>query len=84
LAIATAVVVALVLMVVAPPFVLRKRTAAKTHGDPTCRWSRPRPQVDPVRLVVWGLLAGAAAFALPLAIDKVMAPAGATKARARR
>lgn len=74
LALATAVVVVLVLIVVAPPFVLRKRSGAGAHGDPAWRWARPRAQVDPVRLLVWGVLAGAAAFALPLAIDRVTSP----------
>ncbi|AGO83880.2 hypothetical protein psal_cds_288 [Pandoravirus salinus] len=86
LALATAIVVMLVLIVVAPPFVLRKRGAAGSHGDPACRWSKPRAEVDPVRLLLWGALAGAAAFALPLAIDRVMAPPlpSSAKAAARR
>ncbi|AJF98189.1 hypothetical protein TW95_gp1455 [Pandoravirus inopinatum] len=84
LALATAIVVVLVLIVVAPPFVLRKRGGVGSHTDPACRWSKPRAQVDPVRLLVWGLLAGAAAFALPLAIDRVMTPPSPTKPAARR
>lgn len=74
LALAAAVVAVLVLIVVAPPFVLRKRGSAGPHADPACRWSKPRAQIDPVRLLVWGLLAGAAAFVLPLAVDRVMGP----------
>ncbi|AVK74700.1 hypothetical protein pqer_cds_278 [Pandoravirus quercus] len=86
LALATAIVVVLVLIVVAPPFVLRKRGGVGSHDDPSCRWSKPRAQVDPVRLLVWGLLAGAAAFALPLAIDRVMTPPSpsSTKPAVRR
>nr|UMO78272.1 hypothetical protein [Pandoravirus belohorizontensis] len=87
LALATAVVAVLVLVVVAPPFVLRKRGGAGSHADPACRWSKPRAQIDPVRLLVWGLLAGAAAFVLPLAVDRVMLPTSTpqqTKAVPRR
>ena len=77
LAVATAVVVVLVLAVVAPPFVLKRRTRASGAGaqsDPACRWSRPRAQLDPARLALWGALAGAAAFLLPLAVDRLLGP----------
>ncbi|AGO82348.1 hypothetical protein pdul_cds_336 [Pandoravirus dulcis] len=87
LALAAAVVAVLVLIVVAPPFVLRKRGGVGSHADPACRWSKPRAQIDPVRLLVWGLLAGAAAFVLPLAVDRVVtapSPPQPTKPAPRR
>ncbi|WBR14391.1 hypothetical protein pkur_cds_216 [Pandoravirus kuranda] len=73
LAIGAAVVVVLVLVVVAPPFVLKKRGGPGVSGDPACRWARPRAQIDPVRLLAWGMLTAAAAFVLPLAVERLTA-----------
>lgn len=73
LAIGAAIVVVLVLVVVAPPFVLKRRGGTAASGDPTWRWARPRAQVDPVRLLAWGMLAAAAAFVLPLAVERLVA-----------
>nr|UDO47779.1 hypothetical protein [Pandoravirus massiliensis] len=79
LAIGAALVVVLVLVVVAPPFVLKKRGSLGASGDPAWRWARPRAQVDPIRLLAWGLLTAAAAFVLPLAVERlVAAPSGDT------
>lgn len=73
LAIGTAIVVVLVLVVVAPPFVLKRRGGPGASTDPAWRWARPRAQVDPIRLLAWGMLAAAAAFVLPLAVERLVA-----------
>nr|UMO79530.1 hypothetical protein [Pandoravirus aubagnensis] len=73
LALGAAIVVVLVLVVVAPPFVLKRRGGPGASTDPAWRWARPRAQVDPIRLLAWGMLAAAAAFVLPLAIERLIA-----------
>jgi len=82
LAVLTALLVMLVLSVLAPPFVLKRRHHANTDGtgggapggvpmDATCRWSLPRRQVDPARVILWGALSGVAALVVPIAIDRI-------------
>lgn len=75
LAAVTAVLVMLTLAVVAPPFVLKKRFAGATDGgvppDPSYRWSRPHQRVDPVRIIVWGAVAGVITFVVPVLADRL-------------